>query len=173
LDIDVFVDTDFSGLWPHEDPLDPTCVKSCTGYVIKLSSSGTLWGSRLHSAIAFLMMEAEYTALSITMREVLPFKALVEAVATVVSFAALDVTTFCTAVWEDNVGALTLAILEPGRRTPRSKHYAIKLHWFHSKLKPNNMVVEQISTHEQQADIMTKGLCKDLFVRLRLKLSGW
>jgi hypothetical protein len=40
-------------------------------------------------------------------------------------------------------------------------------------LKPNNIVIEQISTQDQQADIMTKGLKKDLFVINRFKLSGW
>eukprot|EP00957_Ditylum_brightwellii_P164484 12522649-Ditylum_brightwellii.AAC.1 len=41
-------------------------------------------------------------------------------------------------VWEDNSGALALANLQPGRRTPRSKHFGVKLHRFMSKLgKPD------------------------------------
>jgi hypothetical protein len=28
LDINVFCDADFAGLWPYEDKLDPSCVKS-------------------------------------------------------------------------------------------------------------------------------------------------
>jgi hypothetical protein len=75
-------------------------------------------------------MEAEYTALNVTMREVLLFAYLVRAVATVVGFTNIESTTFNTTVWEDNISALTLANLEPGRHTPRSKHYAIKRHWF-------------------------------------------
>jgi hypothetical protein len=118
-------------------------------------------------------MEAEYVALSVVMREVLPFKALVESVAVVVGFDSVESTTFRTTVWEDNIGALTLANLEPGRHTPRSKHYAIKMHWFRSKLKPHNISVRQIITDKQQADIMTKGLRKDAFVTVRLQLSGW
>jgi hypothetical protein len=98
---------------------------------------------------------------------------LVISVAKTVGLTDLEITTIKTTVWEDNVGALTLANLEPGRGTPWSKHYGIKIHWFRYTLKPNNIVVEQNSTKDQQAEIMTKGLKKDLFVINRFKLSGW
>jgi hypothetical protein len=173
LSIDAYVDTDFAGLWPHEDHLDPTSVKSRSGWVVKVAGCPVFWGSRLQSLIALSTMEAEYNALSTTLREIIPFKELVQAVGKIVGFTDVEVTTMKTTVWEDNIGALTLANLEPGRGTPRSKHYGIQIHWFCSKLVPNNIVIEQISTKEQQADIMTKGLTKDLFVICRFKLSGW
>jgi hypothetical protein len=75
-------------------------------------------------------MEAEYNDLSITMCKLLPFKQLVETVLTIIGINVEDLTTFKTTVWEDNTGALTLANMEPGRVTPRSKFYAIKMHWF-------------------------------------------
>ena len=34
LKMDVCMDADFAGLWPHEDKPDPMCVKSRTGFVI-------------------------------------------------------------------------------------------------------------------------------------------
>jgi hypothetical protein len=173
LKIDCYVDADFAGLWPHEQKTDPSCVKSRTGYVIKLSDCPVIWGSRLQSEIALSTMEAEYNALSLTMRELLPFKELVTTVGVIVGFEDNQVTTIKTTVYEDNVGALPLANLEPGRGTPRSKHYAVKTHWFRSKLKPTNTVLEYIPTGEQQADIMTKGLKKDLYGKGRYKLSGW
>jgi hypothetical protein len=173
LKIDCFVDADFAGLWPHEDKADSSCVKSCTGYVIKLSNCPVIWGSRLQGEIALSTMEAEYNALSLSMRELLPFKELVNSVGSIVGFEKNEVTTIKTTVWEDNVGAWTLANLEPGRNTPRSKHYAIKTHWFRSKLKPTNTMVNQISSEDQEADIMTKGLRKDTFVKVRKRLSGW
>ena len=42
-------------------------------------------------------------------------------------------------VEEDNQGALILSTSEPGRHTPRSKNYAIKLHWLHSWLIPKKI----------------------------------
>jgi hypothetical protein len=78
-----------------------------------------------------------------------------------------------TKVSEDIDGALTSAKLEPGRSKPHSKHYGVKIHWFRSRIIPNNIRVDQTSTHLQQADMMTEGLRKDLFVSFRLKVSGW
>lgn len=130
MNIECYVDADFAGLWPHEDKLDPISVKSRTGFVVCLSECPVIWGSKLQGEISTSTMEAEYNALSYAMRELLPFKHLVEAIATIVGYDEKETTTFKTTIWEDNVGALTLARMEPGRSTPRSKHYAVKTHWF-------------------------------------------
>jgi hypothetical protein len=74
-----------------------------------------------HYKITMSTMEAEYNALSITMRELLPFKHLVETVARMIGLDVEDPTPFKSTVWEDNVRALTVANMEPGRITPRSK----------------------------------------------------
>jgi hypothetical protein len=171
--IDCYVDADFAGLWPHEDKEDPVCVKSRSGYVICLSDCPVVWCSKLQHEITTLTMEAEYNALSIAMRELLPFKHLVETVSKIIELDVEDPTTFQTTVWEDNVGALTLANLEPGRITPRSKFYAIKMHWFRSKLKPNKIIIKKIESNDQKADILTKGLRVIKFVANRLLLCGW
>ena len=78
-----------------------------------------------------------------------------------------------TKVWEDNVGALILANLEPGRSTSRSKHFTIKLHWFRESLETNDIEVLKVESKDQIADIFTKGLTKDHFVPLRKMLLGW
>jgi hypothetical protein len=69
--------------------------------------------------------------------------------------------------------ALTLAKLEPGRSTPRSKDYAVKIHWFRSFLKPNHIEIMKIDTKEQRADVLTKGLRPDTFEKTRKLLCGW
>lgn len=173
LRIDCYVDADFAGLWPHEDKSDPICVKSRTGFVICISDCPVIWTSKLQHEITTSTMEAEYTALSTAMRELLPFKNLVTAKAKVIGFDETELTRIQTVVHEDNAGALTLANMEAGRITPRSKFYAIKLHWFRSKLKPNNMVVVKVETTKQKADILTKGLRKIKFKENRLLLCGW
>ena len=118
-------------------------------------------------------MEAEYNALSYAMRSALPFKTAVLMVAKAIGLSDDRTTTFKTTVWEDNAGALTLANMEPGRITPRSKHYAIKYHWFRSHLKPNQVEVKKIDTHDQKADILTKGLTTATFQSIRKLLCGW
>jgi hypothetical protein len=72
LNIDCYVDADFAGLWGYEDKQDPSCVKSRTGFVILIADCPVVWSSKLQSDIATSTMEAEYQALSMAMREVIP-----------------------------------------------------------------------------------------------------
>lgn len=176
LDIDCYVDADFAGLWPHEDKLDPSCVKSRTGFAICVANCPVVWRSKLQGDIATSTMEAEYTALSMAMRDLLPLRELLIALSPSITMKGRHPTTFRTTVHEDNSGAWSLANLEPGRNTPRSKHYAVKLHWFRSKLisdGPHPIHVVQISTSLQRADILTKGLSKVKFRMIRQLLCGW
>ena len=57
--------------------------------------------------------------------------------------------------------------------TPRSKHYAVKYHWFSEQLAPRGVVLEKIDTVDQLGDIFTKGLGRVAFERLREQLMGW
>ena len=76
-------------------------------------------------------------------------------------------------VWEDNMPALTLATTDPPRMTPRSKSLAVKYHWFCSKLSPTTILVKHISSEANTADIFTKALPLDAFMRHRKTLCGW
>ena len=89
-----------------------------------------IWGSKLMPKIALSTMEAEYNTLSFCMKQVLPFQRTIKAISQGIGISSNRLTTFRTTVWEDNSGALTLAKMEPGRVTTRSKHYMIKYHWF-------------------------------------------
>jgi hypothetical protein len=172
-DIECYVDADFAGLWPYEDKHDPSCVKSRTGFVICISGCPVIWSSKLQTDIATSTMEAEYNGLSMSMRDLLPFKRLFLAVSSGIGLGHDVCTAFKTTVWEDNNGALSLANMEPGRMTPRSKHYAVKYHWFRSHLSPNSVEVKKIDTNLQKADIFTKGLRIEKFRAIRKLLCGW
>ncbi len=66
-------------------------------------------------------------------------------------------------IHEDNIGALTLGKLEPRRMTPRSKHYAIKYHWFREQIRPQNIELVKISSEDQLGDLFTKSLSQVFF----------
>jgi hypothetical protein len=173
LDIDCYVDADFAGLWGYEDKQDPSCVKSRTGYVIFIADCPVVWVSRLQTDITTSTMEAEYSALSTAMRDVLPIKMLATEISENVGLTQEPITHFRTTVWEDNAGALKLATLEPGRTTPRSKWYGIKYHWFRSKLKPNSIDIIKIASVDQRADFLTKSLRREKFEANRKLTLGW
>ena len=172
LHVDCYVDADFAGLWPHEDPDDPTSVKSRTGYVICVANCPVIWCSKLQSDIALSTMQAEYHSISIAMRDLLPFLDLLTVITSAVGLPEQD-TTMKVTVHEDNEGALALAKLEPGRSTPRSKHYAVKYHWFREHIKDRGIILQKVDTKSQLADIFTKGLGKIAFRALRELLCGW
>ena len=120
-------------------------------------------------------MMAEYYALSAAMKEALP---LIETIKSVASGFDIDhacFTEFRTTIWEDNIGALTLAQLEPGQHTVRSKFYDVRVHWFrqHLHAEGSKMTVEKVDTKDQLADLFTKVLVPDTFQRLRKELMGW
>jgi hypothetical protein len=87
------------------------------------------------------MMEAEYNALSMAIGDLLPLKNLLKEIMGKIGFEGSAIANFRTNLWEDNnIGALRLARLEPGRTAPRSKHYGVvKYNWFRTKLKPSDM----------------------------------
>ena len=72
LNLELYADSDFAGLWNIENPNDAISVRSRTGYVITLSGLPVSWSSKLQTEIATSTMMAEYIALSTGMRELLP-----------------------------------------------------------------------------------------------------
>ncbi len=84
-----------------------------------------------------------------------------------------ETATFKTTLHEDNTGAMILAKMEPGRMTPRSKHYGVKYHWFRTKLKPNEIEIARIDTKLQRADFLTKSLRTKAFEANRKLTMGW
>ena len=125
-------------------------------------------------------MMVEYYALSTAMRDVLPLRDLAKGVASGMGILDDCLTHFKTTVWEDNNGALSLANLEPGQHTPRSRFYQARVHWFRSfitrdgegETKPDGIFVRKIDTKVQLADLLTKPLPREVFEPLRKLLIG-
>ena len=54
----------------------------------------------------------------------------------------------------------------------RTKHFDIKYHWLREKVKNGDVKLQYISTHDQLADIFTKGLGERQHSKLRALLTG-
>lgn len=172
LAIDCYPDADFAGLYGHEKPNDPICVKSRTGYVINVAHCPVLWQSKLQTETALSTMEAEVVALAHCCRELFPIMDLVKCLGDVFGLPKKD-TTMNVSIHEDNAGALILAEMLPPQFTPRSKHYATKTIWFREKIVELGIKLVKIETTEQLGDLFTKGLAKAPFEYLRKRLMGW
>jgi hypothetical protein len=146
------------------------------GFVICFAACPVLWKSKFQTEITLSTMEAEYVTLSTTCRDLFP---LIDITNEIWKHFAMDgnifdrVTRLHITIHEDNIGALALGKLEPRRMTPRSKHYAIKYHWFCKHICPHQIQLVKIDSDDQLGDLFTKGLTKIKFSRLQKKLMGW
>jgi hypothetical protein len=172
LELEMFADSDFAGLWNAEDKDDPISVKSRTGSVITLSGVPVTWSSKLQTEIATSTMHAEYIALSTTMRVLIPINNVLNDICNSLGIERDDENKIVR-VYEDNEGAQKLANSPLPRVTPNSKHFAVKYHWFREKLDEFNIQIKRIDTTLQKADLFTKGLLRTEFRKKRELLMGW
>ena len=76
----------------------------------------------------------------------------------------------CT-LFEDNVGAETLA--KAPKMNARTKHIAIKYHFFREAVKNKILIIKRIETTKQLADIFTKPTPITTLEPLRTEIMGW
>ena len=172
LTLDCYVDADFAGLYGVEDDQDPVCVKSRTGYCLTLGGCPLIWVSKLQTEIALSTTEAEYIALSQSLRDLIPMRRLLSEASEGLDLTVRPTAKLYSTVFEDNNGALAIA-LSP-RMSPRTKHIALKYHHFRNSIgEEKGIVLEKIDTTKQKADILTKGLSSDTHVSIRKLMMGW
>jgi hypothetical protein len=170
LNLDLYVDADFCGLFRHEDDAVVDSARSRTGYVILLSGFPLIWKSQLQSSIACSTLEAEYTALSYALKALLPIKRLLLEAVGILDIPPPVSTSVRARVFEDNQGAYYLATNH--RITNRTRYFLNKeWHWFwaHS----DEFEIYKVATHDQLADYFTKPLPRELFDHNRLLVQGW
>ena len=73
--------------------------------------------------------------------------------------------------FEDNSGALELA--KTPKKRPRTKHINLVYHHFREHVRKRSIKLFPIDTTNQLADIFTKPLPRDLFVKFRKQIMGW
>jgi hypothetical protein len=169
LELDLYVDADFAGLYKAEPDASADAARSRTGYVILLSDCPLIWKSQLQTSIACSTLEAEYTALSYSLKALLPLKRILIEAATTLSIPPSIRTTVRARVFEDNQGAYYLATNH--RITNRTRYFLNKWHWFWDHA--GEFVIYKIDSRNQQADYFTKPLPRELFDHNRLLVQGW
>jgi hypothetical protein len=172
LTLDCFVDADFAGLFNYEDPRDPVCARSRTGYIMTLGDIPVLWSSKLQTEIALSTMEAEYIAASTAMRALIPLRAILFDITDALGIQFPRASRVST-IWEDNQAAYILATTKPPRLTPRSKSLAVKYHWFREHLSPGSIIMKPLDTKIQKANILTKALTPQKHLEERKLTLGW
>ena len=74
-------------------------------------------------------------------------------------------------VYIDNTVCISIA--DSDKFTPRTKHIALKYHWFKEYAKKRVFDIVHVSTHEQLADYFTKPLDQVTFLKFRKLVNGY
>lgn len=122
--------------------------KSRTGYVVMFAGAAISWHSKQQQIVALSSTEAEYIALSSTVREALWTLQLQNEICQKSNGAF---TIYC-----DNQSAIKLASSDAYR--PRTKHIDIRLHHVRDQLQAGVIELQYIPTEAQVADSLTKAV---------------
>jgi hypothetical protein len=99
--LECYVDADFAGGWSQADADNADNILSQTGYIIMYVNCPILWVSRLQTKIALSTAEAEYIALSQSLRDIIPLITLLKEINKVFP-VHVKTPTFMCKVHEDN-----------------------------------------------------------------------
>ena len=169
--LDLHVDADFAGNWDKEiAATDPATAQSRHGYVLRYCGIPLLWASQLQSIIALSTTEAEYIGMSRALQDTLPVLWILQEMHSLgYAVHATKADVHCT-VFQDNSGAVEIA--NNPKYRPRTKHINQRYHFFRSYIG-THITVLPISTDDQVADIFTKPLPQEAFIRHRNTLQWW
>ncbi|KAK2403542.1 putative mitochondrial protein [Trifolium repens] len=135
--------------------------KSTSGYLFKFQGAPVSWCSKKQSVIALSSCEAEYVAGSLAscqanwLQSLLSEMSIIEDITVVLNL--------------DNKSAINLA------KNPishgKSKHIETRFDFLRDQVSKGKLKLEFCSSEDQQADIMTKAVKRDQFLKLRREIG--
>ena len=170
-----WVDASHAGEWQSEvaeKSVEPTVARSRMGYVFMFANCPILWSSKMQTEIALSTTEAEYMALSMAMRELIPLVKLFEEAKDAGIDVNVNKAVVKCKVFEDNEGAAEITATIHKFR-PRTKHIHLKYHHFREHVNSGLVWIVKVATDEQLADMFTKPLGLALFRKHRKGIMGW
>jgi len=126
--------------------------RSQSGWVFTLNGGAVTWKSSKQDTVADSTCESEYIAVSEASKEAIWLKNFIEDLGVVPTIKE-PMEIFC-----DNEGAVALT-KEP-RDHGRSRHIDRKYHFIRHKIEEGHVVVKRVSSEENPADPLTKGLSR-------------
>jgi hypothetical protein len=136
--------------------------RSTTGILVKLNGCAIAWKSRMQQSVAFSTAEAEYYALGDAAKELLWLRQMLKELG-----------------FEQESGTLLLGDNQAANITTknnthhsRMKHIDVRHHGIKESVERKQIAVRWCPTALQQADLLTKGLGRNIFENLRAKVMG-
>jgi hypothetical protein len=136
--------------------------RSTSGYYFSINNNPISWASKLQKSVALSSCEAEYIALKEATKEMLYLKE-------VLLKLDLPIKLEASIIYTDSKSAIELA--NNPEHHVRTKHIDIQYHFVREKVQNKEIILRFISTKEQIADILTKGINSVTFKNLVYKLG--
>jgi len=142
--IEGYADADFGG---------DSDFKSTSGYLLQLNKRTVLWATRKQDTVALSTCEAEYVSLATTACDLFWLENLL---------ADFQIDLSTSVLYEDNQSCI-----EALKRADykRLKHINVKLYFLKDLFEKENFLIQYIQSKDQLADILTKGLLCEAFIR--------
>ena len=126
--------------------------------------------SKILTDIDIYALHSEYVILSHSIRALIPFKSIIKGVIDNLGIDSKNLKfVLSSTIYEDNNRSIVVATSP--RMTPSSKHIAVKYHWFRQHVG-KEFFIRKIESENQKADIFTKSLQGQIFVRIMNLLCG-
>lgn len=159
-----------NGLQGYTDSDYAGCVdtrRSTSGFIFIKAGAAVSWMSQRQRIVALSTTEAEYVAAAEGAKEAIWLKKLLNSMGEHIGCVELKI---------DNQGAIKL--VQNPEYHKRTKHIDVRFHFIRDKVEEGTIAVNYVRSEEQLADILTKGLRKDVFNRLREGIgmtngAGW
>ncbi|XP_038122327.1 secreted RxLR effector protein 161-like [Culex quinquefasciatus] len=151
--VEAFADADWGN--------DPTDRKSVSGFVLKLHGQTVNWSTRKQTSVALSSTEAELMSLCQASCEVMWMLNLLASIEYEVPHPVT--------VYEDNQPCISVTA-DP-RKLKRMKHIDVQYRFVKELIDNGKLRLQYLSTEEQVADLMTKGLAAPRFKKLREMLG--
>jgi hypothetical protein len=148
-----YTDSDYAG--------DVDDRKSTSGYVFLLSEGAVSWSSKKQPVVTLSTTEAEFVAATSCACQGVWMRRVLEKLG--------NSQGKCTAVLCDNSSTIKLSKNPVMHR--RSKHIDVRFHFLRDLTRDGVVELKHCGTQEQIADIMTKPLKLDVFLKLRKSLG--
>lgn len=155
LTLNVYSDADYAG--------DMSSRKSTSGYVCQLGNATVSWSSTKQARVALSTMEAEYYAMSNSLKQLIWFRRLL-----IEDLHLLSPTT-ATILHCDNQAAIALS--NNNSSFENAKHIDTKHHAIRDYQRKGIVHVQYLQTTSMPADIMTKGLTAPKILRAKALLG--
>lgn len=131
--------------------------KSTSGYMFQMSGAAVTWRSKKQTCVALSTAEAEYIALASATQEAMWLRQLTTDLRMGPDRSML--------IFEDNQSAICMA--SNPQFHGRAKHIDIKYHFVREQVKSGIVELKYCPSDEMIADMLTKGLSWNKFVKLR------